>query len=137
MVQHKCLLLLFLVASCATIESNTQGPLQPQSVAGPCTVKRFFLLANRSVPTQMSIANTGTACTFTLINPALNAVVNAALVTGGAKHGHADAAVINGARQAAVSYMPAPGYTGPDKFDITLEPNAVGVTVDVMVEAGR
>ncbi len=122
-----------LLASCAAIENNTQGPLQPQSVSGPCRVKPFFLLGLRSVPAEMTIANTGQACTLVLINPALNVVVNAALVTGAAHHGQAQAGVTPGARQAIVSYTPAPGYAGPDTFSITLEPDAVGITMNVMV----
>jgi hypothetical protein len=133
----RLLLLAPLLASCAAMEANTQGPLQPQSVAGPCQVQRFFLLGARSVPTQMTVTNTGQACTFTLINPALNVVVSAALLSGAPTHGRAEAGLISGARQAAVSYTPAPGYVGPDKFDITLEPGAVGVTVNVTVQAGR
>ena len=131
------LLLLSLLASCAAMENNMQGPTQPQSIAGPCTVKRFFLLGFRSVPTPMAIANTGEACTFTLINPALNLVVDAALLTGRPAHGTATATLIGGARQVAVSYVPQPGYTGPDRFDVTLEPGAVGITVTVTVDPPR
>lgn len=133
----RLLLLAPLLASCAGLEANQQGPLQPQSVAGPCHVDRFFLLGFRSVPARMTVANTGQACTFTLINPALNAVVDAALLTGLPNHGQAAAGLLNGARQAVASYTPAQGYAGPDEFRITLEPEAVGVTVSVTVEAGR
>ena len=122
-----------LLASCAAMRDNMQGPMQPQSIAGPCQVKRFFLLGLRSVPAEITVSNTGATCTFTLINPALDAVVDAALVTGLPAHGQARAERINGSRQAAVSYTPAPGYTGPDRFSITLEPNAVGITVNVTV----
>ena len=122
-----------LLASCAAVESNTQGPLQPQSVSGPCQVKPFFLLRLRSVPAEMTVANTGQACTFVLINPALNVVVNAALLTGSAQHGQAQSGVISGARQASISYVPTPGYAGPDQFRVTLEPDAVGITVNVTV----
>lgn len=128
---------LLLLSSCAAMEANTQGPTQPQSIAGPCTVKRFFLLGFRSVPTEMTVAGTGQACTFTLINPALNQVVDAALLTGVPRHGVATAELIGGARQVAVSYTPQPGYAGPDRFDVTLEPGAVGITVHVTVTAGR
>lgn len=131
------LITLPLLASCAALENNTQGPLQPQAVAGPCQVKPFFFLGLRSVPAEMTIANTGQACTLTLINPALNVVVNAALVTGPAQHGQAGAAVISGARQAAITYVPAPGYVGPDKFSVTLEPNAFGITMNVTVTPPR
>ena len=125
--------LLVLLASCAGADGNVQGPTQPQSTSGPCRVKSFFLLGFRSVPAAMTVANTGAACTFTLINPALNAVVNAALLTGPARQGTADAQLIGGNRQVAVSYLPRPGFTGTDQFDVTLEPNAVGVTVHVTV----
>ncbi len=128
------LLLLPLLASCAAVVNNTQGPLQPQLVSGPCQVDRFFLLGFRSVPTTMTIANIGEPCTFTLVNPALNAVVNAAILTGAASHGVAQSGVISTGRQAAVSYTPAPGYVGADRFDVTLEPGAVGVTVNVLVQ---
>ena len=122
-----------LLASCAAMQNNTQGPLQPQTVSGPCQVKPFFLLGLRSVPAEMTIANTGQACTMLLINPALNVVVNAALLTAPAQHGQAQSAVTSGARQAFISYIPAPGYVGPDQFRVTLEPNAVGITMNVTV----
>ena len=126
-----------LLASCASLENNTQGPLQPQAVSGPCQVKPFFLLGLRSIPAEMTIANTGQACTLTLINPALNVVVDAALVTGPAQHGRAQAGLISGARQALIAYTPAPGYVGADKFNVTLEPNAVGITMTVTVTPPR
>ena len=122
-----------LLSSCAALESNNQGPLQPQAVSGPCDVKKFFFLGLRAVPVEMTVANTGQACTFVLINPALNAVVNAALLTVPAQHGQAQSGVTSGARQAVVSYVPAPGYVGHDTFTVTLEPNAVGMTVGVTV----
>ncbi len=64
-------------------------------------------------------------------------MINAALLTGPAQHGRAEAQVINGARQVAVSYTPAPGYAGPDEFSVTLEPGATGITVAVTVGGGR
>ena len=131
------LVLLPLVSSCAAMQANTQGPTQPQSTSGPCSVKPFFLLGFRSVPAQMSIANTGQACTFTLINPALNVVIDAALLTQRPDHGAATANLVGGARQVAVSYTPRPGYQGADKFSVTLEPGAVGITVHVAVTPGR
>ena len=124
-----------LMASCAAIRNNTQGPLQPQSVSGPCQVKPFFFLSERSAPAELTVANTGQACTFTLINPALNVVVDAALLTGPAQHGQAQVSLTPGSRQAIVSYVPAPGYVGPDKFDVTLEPRATGITFTVTVTA--
>jgi hypothetical protein len=112
----------------------SQGPVQPQSASGPCQVSRFFFLGQRSVPTTMTVANTGQACSFILVNPALNAVIDAALPSGAPAHGRAVSEVVNGRRQVAVSYVPSPGYTGPDHFDVTLEPMAVGVTVNVVVQ---
>lgn len=121
------------LTSCAAFLDNNQGPLQPQMVSGPCEVKEFFFLALRSVPAEMTIRNTGEACTMTLVNPALNAVINAALLTGQPQHGRATSGLTPGSRQAVVTYVPQPGYTGPDKFDVTLQPNAVGITFNVMV----
>lgn len=121
------------VTACGALPEYSQGPLQPQAVSGPCDVKKFFLLSLRSVPTDLTIRNTGEACTMTLVNPALNAVINAALLTGQPQHGQATAGLTPGSRQAIVTYVPQPGYTGPDKFDVTLQPNAVGITFNVMV----
>ena len=121
------------LGSCGPLPPYSQGPLQPQAVSGPCEVKTFFLLALRSVPTEMTVRNTGEACTMVLVNPALNAVINAALLTGRPTHGVATSGLITGNRQAVVTYRPAPGYVGTDKFDVTLQPNAVGVTFNVVV----
>ena len=121
-------------ASCAGLARNDQGVLQPQTVSGPCQVKKFFLLSQRSVPTEVTVGNTGQACTFTLLNADLQIALNAALVTGQPAHGRATAALITGRRQAEVSYVPQPGYAGPDRFSITLEPNAIGVTLNVTVQ---
>ncbi len=130
--------LLFLVplwcASCAGLARNDQGVLQPQTVSGPCQVKKFFLLSLTSVPTEVTVGNTGQACTFTLLNPALQIALNAALVTGRPAHGQATATLITGRRQAEISYVPQPGYAGSDSFSITLEPNAVGVTFAVTMQ---
>ncbi|MDP9095287.1 MAG: hypothetical protein M3N26_01815 [Pseudomonadota bacterium] len=137
-LQHRMVTALSMTAflgltSCAAILDNGQGPLQPQMVSGPCEVKKFFFLSLRSVPAEMTVRNTGESCTMTLVNPALNAVINAALLTGVPQHGRASAGLTPGSRQAVVSYVPVPGYAGPDKFDVTLEPNAVGITFNVMV----
>ena len=129
----RMLLLAPLLASCAAIQANQQGPLQPQTVAGPCQVPKFFLLGLRSVPVQMTVSNAGQACSFTLVNPALNAVIDASLLTRLPAHGHAETGLVNGNRQAGVSYTPTPGYIGPDTFSVTLEPGAVGITVNVTV----
>lgn len=133
------LLLPLLCAACAGLgaglDRDDQGRLQPQTVRGPCQVKKFFVLSLRSVPTDMVVGNAGQACTFTMFDLNLQAVLNAALVTGQPAHGRAAAELIEAGRQAAISYVPQPGYVGPDQFSITLEPNAVGVTVNVTVQA--
>lgn len=130
-------LLPLLGASCGDLSRNDQGILQPQTVRGPCDVKKFFLLSLRSVPTTLTIANTGEACRFTLLDANLQIALTAALVTGPAAHGRATADLITAGRQAEISYTPQPGYTGPDEFSITLEPRAVGITVAVTVRPGR
>lgn len=127
-------LLPLLAASCAGLDRNDQGQLQPQSVRGPCQVKKFFLLGLRSVPTNMTVGNVGAACTFTVLNPDLQVVINAALVTGPASHGQAAVGLNYGNRQAVVYYTPQPGYIGTDRFSVTLEPNAIGITVNVTVQ---
>lgn len=123
-----------LSASCADLARNDQGNLQPQTVRGPCQVKKFFILGTTSVRTEMMVGNVGQACVFTIFNADLQIALNAALVTGQPRHGRATAELITAGRQAAVSYTPQPGYTGPDQFSITLEPNALGVTVAVTVQ---
>ena len=123
-----------LCASCAGLARDDQGNLQPQTVRGPCTVKKFFILSQTAVHTDMVVGNVGEACSFTIFNPDLQVVVNAALVTGQPSHGRATAERISGARQAEVSYTPQPGYTGPDQFSITLEPNDLAVVVAVTVQ---
>ena len=123
-----------LAASCAGLDRNDQGNLQPQTVRGPCQVKKFFLLSLTSVHTDMTVGNVGRACTFTVLNPDLQVVINAALVTGQASHGRAGVGLAYGNRQAVVSYTPQPGYIGADRFSVTLEPNALGITVDVTVQ---
>lgn len=121
-------------ASCAGLARNDQGPLQPQTVSGPCQVKKFFILGQRSVPAEMTVGNTGQACSLTLFNPDLQIALNAALVTGQPAHGRATAALVTGRRQGAVSYAPQPGYAGPDRFSVTFEPDAIGVTFSVTVQ---
>ena len=121
--------------SCGDLARNDPGNLQPQTVRGPCKVKKFFILGTTSVRTEMTVGNVGQACVFTIFNPNLQIVLNAALVTGQPSHGRATAELITAGRQAAVSYTPQPGYTGPDRFSITLEPNALGVIIAVTVQA--
>ena len=128
------LLIASLPAACAALSQNGQGPLQPQSVSGPCQVKKFFILGLRTVPTDMTIGNVGQACSFTLFNPNVQLVLSAALVTTPPAHGRAAAALVSGGRQVEVSYAPQAGYAGPDSFSVLIEPNALGVTVNVTVQ---
>jgi len=123
-----------IVTSCADLTRNDQGNLQPQTVRGPCQVKKFFILDTTSVRTEMTVSNIGQACSFTIFNADLQIALNAALVTGEPSHGRASAELITAGRQAAVSYTPQPGYIGPDRFSVTLEPNALGVTIAVTVQ---
>ena len=127
------LLPLLAASSCAGVQGGG-GPLQPQTVTGPCQVKPFFFLGLRAVPTDLVIRNTGEACSFSLVNYANQVFLNAALVTVPASHGRADAQLVSGNFQALVSYVPQPGYAGPDRFTVTLEPGATGVAVNVTVQ---
>jgi hypothetical protein len=127
------LLPVLLAASCADLARNDQGQLQPQTVSGPCQVKKFFILSQTAVHTDISVGNVGRACSFTIFNPDLQIVLNAALVTEQPAHGRATAALITAGRQAEISYIPQPGYAGPDKFSITLEPNDLAVVLTVTV----
>lgn len=124
-------------ASCAGLDRRDQGTLQPQTVDGPCQVTKFFLLGLTTVHTSLTAASTGQACRMTLINPALNAPVTAALVTVPAQHGLATAGLITGGYQAAITYTPQPGYAGPDRFSVTLEPadHAIAFAVTVVPPA--
>ncbi len=123
-----------LLGACAGLDRDDQGRLQPQTVRGPCQAKKFFLLGFLSVNASLAVEDTGEACTLTILNPDLQVVLNAALVTTPAAHGQASAGLITLGRQAAISYVPQPGYTGPDRFSVTLEPNAVGITFAVTVQ---
>lgn len=127
-------LLPLLLASCAGLDRDDQGRLQPQTVRGPCQAKKFFLLGFISVDASLAVEDAAQACTLTILNPALQIVLNAALVTTPPAHGRATAELITLGRQAAISYTPQPGYTGPDSFSVTLEPNAVGITFAVTVQ---
>ena len=133
-IRRLLLLAPLFTASCAGLARDDQGLLQPQTVRGPCQVKKFYILSTTTVRTNMTVGNVGQACRFTIFNPALQVVLNAALVTGQPAHGIATAELITAGRQAEVSYTPQPGYTGPDNFSITLEPNALGVTIAVTVQ---
>lgn len=131
------LLLPLLLGACAGLARDDQGRLQPQTVRGPCDAKKFFLLGFLSVDASLAVEDTGQACTLTtltILNADLQAVLNAALVTTPPAHGHATAELVTLGRQAAISYTPQPGYTGPDSFSVTLEPNAIGITFAVTVQ---
>jgi hypothetical protein len=133
-LRHASLLLLLATASCAGLERQDQGLLQPQNVSGPCQVKKFFLLDLRLVPTEMTVSNTGQACTFTVFNPAAQIITNAALITTPASHGQATAGLALAGTQAVASYTPQPGFVGTDKFALTLEPDNRGAIVNVTVQ---
>ena len=121
-------------ASCASLASNTQGPLQPQSVSGPCHVKRFFILGFTAVHTDLAIDSSGQACSMTIFNPDLQLTLSAALVTSQPAHGQATAQLAQIDRQAAITYAAQPGYTGPDRFTVTIEPGdrAIDFAVNVV-----
>lgn len=123
-----------LLTSCGDLSRDSQGVLQPQTVRGPCEVKKFYLLRTQRVRAEIVTGNSGEPCTFTLIDANLQAVLSAALVTAPPRHGTAEARLITAGRQAQVSYAPQPGYVGPDRFDFVLEPNAFGVDAYVTVQ---
>ena len=133
-IRYLLLLLPLAVSACAGLDRNDQGRLQPQTVAGPCQVKKFYILPITAVHTSMTIGNTGAACSITLFNPDLQVVLTNALVTEPPAHGRATAELITLGRQAGVSYTPQPGYLGPDQFSITLEPHDLAVVVAVSVQ---
>ena len=122
---------LLMMAGCAGLGRDDPGRLQPQTVSGPCDVKKFFLLARTAVHTDMTLHNTGEACTFTAINPNLQAFPTAVLVTGLPVHGQVTAGLTNGGRSAIVAYKPQPGYQGEDRFTITIEPDDHAIAVAV------
>ena len=126
----------FATASCAGLDRVARGALQPQTVAGPCQVKKFFLVNLTVQHTNLTIANQGQACSFTLVNPDLQIFNTAALVTEPAMHGLATAGLLSSGVQAGVSYTPQPGYAGPDAFSVTVEPGDRAVRVHVTVQPG-
>ena len=85
-------------------------------------MKDFFIVALGTSNTDMTVTGAG-ACVFTLINPDLQRFQTAAYVTTVPQHGTATAQLVDGGRMASVSYTPAPGYHGPDRFTATIEPN--------------
>lgn len=134
--QVAAIALLLTLAGCAGLDRNDQGVLQPQTVRGPCNVKKFYLLGFRAVPTEMSVEPGGT-CIFTVLDPNLQAFPTAVLITSPASHGRAEAGLTNGGRSPLVSYTPQPGYAGPDRFTVTIEPNNHAIAVGVVVQPGR
>ena len=108
---------------------------QPQTVIGPCKVKSFFIVAGGTSDTKMTVTGSGKPCAFTLIYSAFNRFQTAALITNLPAHGRAEAYLIEGGTSALVSYTPAPGYSGPDKFTATIEPGNKAVIVTVAVRA--
>ena len=80
------------------------------------------------------MSNTGQGCTFAVFNPAQQVFVNAALITEPATRGLAQAAQASGGLQGAATYTPQPGYTGPDHFTVTFEPEDRAVSVAVTVQ---
>ena len=123
-----------LFSACAGLDRDDRGLLQPQSVAGPCQVKKFYILPITAVHTTMVVGNAGPACSFTIFNPDLQVVLTGSLVTEPPAHGRATADLATLGRQAAISYAPQPGYTGPDQFTVTLEPHDLAVAVAVTVQ---
>ena len=82
----------------------------------------------------MTVSGTGQACTFILINSALNIFPSAALISGQPAHGTASAGLTSGGTQVFVSYTPQRGYAGPDNFGVTIEPNDFGIAIAVTVQ---
>ena len=128
------LLLPLLVAACAGLDRSDQGRLQPQAVNGPCQVQKFFILPFTAVHTAMTVGNAGPACQFTVFNPDLQVVLTQALVTEPASHGRASVGLVTLGRQAEIDYVPQPGYVGPDRFTVTLEPNDLAIAIAVTVQ---
>ncbi len=108
------------------------SPTQPQGVVGPCQVKSFFIVDFGTSNTTMTVDG-AQACEFTLLNPDLQLFQSAAWITTPPQHGQAQAALIEGGRSAAVTYTPAAGYSGSDRFTATIEPNDKAVVVTVAV----
>ena len=125
-------------AGCGISATDPNAFIQPQAVNGPCTVKKFFLLSQTAVHTDMTISGPGNgagqSCTFTVISPDVQAFPTASLITRPAEHGRAQAGFANGGNSAAVSYTPQPGYRGPDRFTLTIEPNDHAIEVAVNVQ---
>ena len=121
------------MAGCAGLDRNDQGRLQPQTVRGPCDVTKFFLLSQTAVHTEMTVASSGQACEFTVLDPNLQAFPSGTLVTVNPEHGRAQVGFANGGRSPAIAYTPQPGYVGADRFTVTIEPNDHAIAVAVSV----
>jgi len=121
------------VTSCAGFGMGPNPYVQPQSVEGPCHVKTFFVVALSTSPAEMTVDNSGQACVITMFNPDLQVVQDGAVITERAAHGRVWTGLFGGDRVAKVVYMPLPGYSGPDRFNITFEPAARDVTFNVTV----
>lgn len=135
--QFAVVLTCFAAVSCTGVNQVNGSLLQPQTTTGPCTVKKFYLVGLNSTHTDMTVDAGTEACQFTLINPDQQIVNDAALITGRPAHGVATAELIVQGRSVAVSYRPEPGYQGTDKFEVTVQPRARGITFAVTVQAPR
>ena len=122
------------VAGCGISANDPNAFVQPQATNGPCTVKKFFLLSQTAVHTDMAINGAGQSCTFTVISPDAQAFPTASLLTRPAEHGRAQAGFANGGRSALITYTPQPGYRGADRFTVTIEPNDHAIEVAVTVQ---
>jgi hypothetical protein len=123
-----------IAGSCADLARMDQGALQPQTVSGPCQVKKFFLQRLSTTHTTMQVDSSGQACQLTLINVDLQVVLDAAVVTERPAHGQVAAGLLALGRSAAISYTPQPGYVGPDRFSVALEPGDVEMAFAVTVQ---
>jgi hypothetical protein len=131
----KALLLLTpcMAGACATSRPNPN--VQPQAVAGPCTVKPFFVVPLRPTPTEMEIENTGQSCSISIFNADLGAAQDGALISTRPQHGQVTTQLLGGERgTTVVVYTPNAAYAGPDLFDITFEPGARDVVFHVTVK---
>ena len=134
-VRHLLLPLAFAAAleGCGVLNPNAPNVfVQPQTVSGPCTVKKFFLLSQTAVHAEMNITGPGT-CSFVAISPDIQAFPTASLLTRQAEHGQASTGLVNGGRSAGVSYTPQPGFHGMDRFTVTIESNDYAIEVAVTV----
>ncbi len=71
--------LLPLASAACTGPGASTGALQPQSVSGPCNVKKFFIARLDRTYTDMTVDSSEQACRFTLFNPDLQLVENCGL----------------------------------------------------------